>query len=611
MKKRLEHFYNAFGDSGIMFILYAFSVVANSLLTWNMELPAIYPDEITVAGTAAFFAGKDWSALLGSIDCSGGYIQAIFYTPLFFLFNTPYAIYKAMLVVNSLLISFIPLITYHIAAKLGVVRVRHKLMISVSCGMYISYIACGKFIWGESISALLLWIMVLCVFTAWDKKNKGTRFSMSVLLGFLFAVGYASNPQLLAFDAAILATVLLAHFLLREKVLNLIAFTISVVLSFSAERLVSAMLRERLWNESVGLSFTNSMGSFFSSLHSGFYSFMTASLGIGALAAAVFIVLAMSLIREGVRKRVETPESNTRVYEPIKHKYSMRVTLFALFQFLAVGCMEIFSAMFVITDCSGGTNALSGCAENLAPFALFIVMVFVIQYGIELSHLVLGAAVYAYSCLCFGLISYGNVNEDIGVSILSIFPLKRAIIVEYSPMSYLILSSCVFSLYAVLMVFVSCSRRHRAKLATVSMFSVFVLSACFFSIAYLPKIGRENSEKTAPYCEVFALLYNTPQSPPIVVYEAEEELAATIQFLAQDTSVSIVKSGEKIPDSCLLVTKNKVQIPKDVGSYDNVGKTSSYTVYAFGETARNFIRYNSSQAGQNKITSLVTADLAE
>ena len=176
MKKRLEHFYSSFGDSGIMFILYAFSVVANCLLTWNMELPAIHPDEITVAGTAAFFAGKDWSALLASPHFSegitGGYIQALFYVPLFYLFNTPYAIYKAMLVVNSLLISFIPMIAYHLASKLNIPKVWQKIVISLCCGFYITYVAHSKFIWNEAICSLLPWALIWCIFMAWDKKNK-------------------------------------------------------------------------------------------------------------------------------------------------------------------------------------------------------------------------------------------------------------------------------------------------------------------------------------------------------------------------------------------------------------------------------------------------------
>lgn len=594
MKRRMEQFYSAFGDSGIMFILYTLSVVLNCLLTWNMELPSKFPEEITVAGTAAYFSGKDWSSLLGSIDSSGGYIQAIFYVPLFFLFSTPYAIYKSMLVVNALLISIIPLIVYHIAAKLGIERVRHKLMISLSCGMYVSYIACSKFVCSDTISAVLCWVMLLCVFCSWNKKNKGTRFVMSIVIGFLFAAAYAANPQLLAVDAAVLTAVLIAHFAFREKVLNLIVFAVSGTLSFAAEHFVSEALKQSLWNENVHIEFSGSMQNIFSAIYSGFYAFMTSSLGMGALAAALFLTLAFSILREGIRKRVDTPESNTKVYEPIKHRYSMRVTLFALFQLLAVFLLEVFSSLFVVVCGSGEKKEFESCADILAPFALFLVLVFIIQYGIELRHIFLGAGIYAYACLCFALTAYSGLEESGHNKVLSeILPLRGIVDVTSSKMTYLIVSSCVFTIFALLFVFVSCTRRHRARLAATSIFTMFVLSAAYLSIAYIPSAGIENSQKNAAYTEVFALLYNTPQSPPIIVYEAEEELAATIQFLAQDTPVGIMKSGEKIPESCLLITKSGAQLPRDAGSYDNVGKTNNYTVYAFGETARNFIRYNS------------------
>ncbi|MGN1110648.1 MAG: hypothetical protein ACI4QY_03270 [Oscillospiraceae bacterium] len=594
MRRRLEQFYASFGDSGIMFILYAFSVVVNSLMTWNMELPAIFPDEISAMGTAAFFAGKDWSALLKTFG-GENYIQSLIYTPLFLLFSSPYAIYKAMLVMNSLIVSFIPVIVYHLAAKLGIVRVRHKLMIAFTCGMYITYIAGSKFAWNEPVSALMCWVMVLCVFTAWDKKNKGTRFTMSVLLGFLCAVAYAADVRLIALTAALIITVLVAHFVLREKIINIPAFAAALCLSFLAEHFARATLCAQLWGEDAGLTLTHSMGAFFESLYSGIYAFMTTTLGMGALAAALFVIMTLSLIREGIRRRIDTPENNTKVYEPIKHKYSLRLTFFAMFQFLAIGASEVFFALF---PNSGGSHELSAImcfGDNLAPFALFLVLVFVIQYGIDLKKLLLAVGIYAYACLCFALSGFPLNSEAEHAQLLSsLIPFDFSETLDASPMTYLIISSCVFSLFALLLVVVSCTRKHRTTMVSTSVFTAFVLSAVMMGGVYIPDVGKRNSEHAAPYCEVFALLYNTPQSPPIVIYEAEAELAGTIQFLAPDTQVSMLSKGDKIPESCLLITKNSVQIQnEDGGSYDNVGKTSDYTVYAFGETARNFIKYSS------------------
>ncbi|MGN0669404.1 MAG: hypothetical protein ACI4JZ_02530 [Oscillospiraceae bacterium] len=47
----------------------------------------------------------------------------------------------------------------------------------------------------------------------------------------------------------------------------------------------------------------------------------------------------------------------------------------------------------------------------------------------------------------------------------------------------------------------------------------------------------------------------------------------------------------------MLVVKSGVKAPFEGGSYDIVGKTDVYTVYAYGETARDFIRYSSASAG--------------
>ncbi len=595
MRRRLEQFYAQFGDNGIMFILYAFSLIVNCLLTWSMELPAIHPDEITTIGTAAYLAGKDWTPLLGKIGGGGGYLQAVLYVPIFSLFNNPYAIYKAMLVVNSLLVSFIPLIVYHLAAKLGIVRVRYKLMIAFSCGLYISYIAGSKFAWNEPITALLCWIMVLCVFNAWDKKNKSTRFTMSIVLGFLCAAAYASSAQLIGLTLAILVTVLTAHFVLREKVLDLAAFVISALVSFAAEYFARVKIGERLWGNEPGISFTGSLGEFFESLYSGIYAFFTSTLGIGALAAALFAVLTLSLIREGVRRRVDTPESNTKVYEPIKHKYSMRLTLFAIFQFLAIGFSEIFSSVFITSIRGGDVYNVVSCGENAAPFALFLVLVFIIQYGTELSHVFLASGIYAYSCLCFAV--SGSMASEAQAELLNaIVPFNGDAAVSASPMTYLILSSVVFSLYAIIIVFVSCSRKHRHALVSTTVFSVVMLTTAIVGGMIIPALGQRNVESTKPYCDVFPLLCNSPQSPPVVVFDAEPELAGTLQFLAPDTPVSWLERGDVIPEVCLLVTKNGNQIPNASGSYDSMGKTDKYTVYAFGETARDYIRYAQSQA---------------
>lgn len=609
MKRRLELFYEALGDRGIMFILYAFSVVVNSLFTWSMDLPAIYPDEINTAGVAALYSGRDWSQLLRDTGMSGGYVGALFYAPIFVVFDNPYAAYKAMLVVNALLISFIPLIAYYMAAKLGVPRLRYKVLIALCCGMYVSYVANSKFIWNETVTCLIGWILVLCLFTSWDKKDVSSRFSTSMLLGFLCAVAYAANARLIAAVAAIILTILFARIIFRERLVNIPVFLASLSVSLFTESFARRAVIGAVFGNSEDSSVISPHSAsvnFFGVLFSHIYSLMTSTLGLGAMAAALTAVLVIKWINEGIKSREKTLEDGTKVYEPNTHTYSVRLSVFAVMQFLMAGCTSVFSAMFTV-----GTGKLSAestvfgrYTDNIAPLAIFLVLTFIFIYGINLKKLWLAVMIYAYSCICFAIAGFPIVRcseNYLQSSVPGIFPIGVSEGAESSitSMSYVIMSSCVFALFSVFMVIVSCSKKHRRTLIGFVMLCMVSYTTVYAGFVYLPRTGSENAEKCEPYRAVSKLLYNDPQSPPIVVFDDDVSLAATIQFLNPRTRVGILTAGDRVPESCLLISPNGVQPPTllgasfEGGSYDLAGRTDKYSVYAYGESARDFIRYNS------------------
>ena len=603
MKRRLEQFYNSFGDRGVMFILYALAVVTNALPAVFAELPSVFPDEINAAGIAAMFSGRDWSGLLGEFSSGSGYVQALFYTPLFLVIKNPYALYKAMLVINALLIGFIPLIAYHLAGKFGVIRVRRKLLIALCCGVYVAHTINSKFIWNETLTCLLGWLLAMCLFSSWDKNSRSSRAALSMLTGFLCALAYASNKRLISVVAALVLTAILARAVLREKILNLSVFGITLVASFTVEYFLRRTIEQSLWgetaevSESVSLG-TGALGRFFGVFFSHIYAFMTSSVGMGALAAAIFVVVTFSYFTEGIKDRQKTLDDGTKVYEPIKHKYSTRITVFALFQFLAVGCASVLSAFFAFGTgrFMDESEVLGRYTDNIAPFAIFLVLVYVFLYGIDLLKTLIGAGVYGYSCICFAVAGYPLAQISSQFMHSSLFGLFTVVIngsAYDSGMICIIMSSLVFTLYALIIVFVSCTRRNRATLVTGTVFCVLMAATIYASTVYIPSIGRENSENLTPAKSVMELLYNDSQSPPIVVYDIDRQVAATLQFMAPDTRVIMLTDGGRIPEACLLIAEKGVSVPFEGGSYDVVGQTDDFTVYAYGDSARDFIRYSS------------------
>ena len=620
MKRAFERFYASFGDRGIMFIMFAVSVVFHAILTMDMELPAVSPDEFGVASIAAFYSGHDWSGLMSQIGYYYGYVQAILYAPLFTLFRNPYALYKAMLVMNGVIVSLIPLIAYNIASKLGIERVWQKIIISGCCGLYITYVAHSKFIWNEAICSLMPWLLIWCVLQAWQRQTPASRFSMSVLTGFMCAVAYAAHSRLIAVVIALVLTVVIARVFFKEKTLNLSAFFLTLIVSFAVESLAKNIIQTEVWKGNAsgntldeelsrlgGLFESGGLSRLFSVIFGHIYTFFTSTVGIGALALAVFAVLIYQWIKEGIKNKETVLEDGTRVYEPVKHKYGLRLTVFAIYAFLAVGGSMLLSALFKFNSDKISTIAdltiFGRYTDNTAPLAVFLVIAYMFLYGINLKNVLSGAGIYAYSCLCFGICAYPFVKDAVSYRespILGLLPWRigEDCTEPLTGQSFVIMSSCVFVLFALMTVVTACSRKNAVKAISVMMCGVFIYTTAFAAAVYLPMRAEENAEKSAPAVAVSDKLYNDPQSPLIVVYQGSSRLAGLIQFLNPEIKVTIIRKAQNVPESCLLIAENGVQAPFEGGSYDVVAKTDDYTIYAYGEAARDFIRYKegSSQA---------------
>ena len=614
MKEKLERFYSTFGDRGVMFILFAFSVVVHALLSLYMELPAVNPDEIGVASIGAFYAGKDWSGIMYPIGYYYGYVQAIFYLPLFLVFHSPYALYKAMLVMNGVLISFIPMIAYHLAAKIGVPKVWQKIVIALSCGFYITYIAHSKFIWNEAISSLLPWALIWCVYMAWDRKNPYSKFSFSMLTGFMCAICYGAHSRLIAVVIALSLTVLIARFLFKEKILNLPAFFLTMLVSFTTEYFLRHLIQQNVWRgEPVGntveggierisgLLEPEGFGQFIATLFGHLYTFCTSTLGLGTIAICIFVILCFSRLSEYyTNKKTARSEDNTQVYEPVKHKYSLRLMVFGIYGFLAVGGSLLLSVLYKFNSSQFGDIKdliiFGRYTDNAAPLAVFLVLAFIYLYGSNIRLIIGGAAIYAYVCFGFFSVSYpmvmkgGSYRES---PILGLLPWRigEDITESFSEMSFMIMTSMVFTMFAAMIVCLSCTMRFKTQLTSVLVCGIFTYTTLFVSFNYLPMRAEENLTKTAPVKEICEYLYNDSASPQIVTYQTASRTAALVQFLNPKTEVRLIRKASNLPENGIIILDNGTEIPYNPSNYDVICTTKDFTVLACGQYARDYIKY--------------------
>ena len=156
------------------------------------------------------------------------------------------------------------------------------------------------------------------------------------------------------------------------------------------------------------------------------------------------------------------------------------------------------------------------------------------------------------------------------------------------------MTSVVFSVLAAFAVFTLCTRKHNKELVSALCCCLFLYTTVFAGTVYLPARAEENLEKTEPARLISELLYNESASPVIVAYNIGSRNAGLIQFLNLNTRVAIIRRAKNIPDNCIIIADEEETLPLEPGSFDYIGTDGGLSVYAKGETARDYMRYKRS-----------------
>ena len=134
-------------DAFIMIVIYA------AALTLHVLVPGAVP------AIAAYINGLDWSP---TVSTGGyyGYFQSLFYIPVFWVTDDPYLRYQLMLMINGVLMSFVPVIAYWLSRRAFDVSRPAAAVFSLICGLYPSYMLLTNFTWNETMCCLLPWVFL-------------------------------------------------------------------------------------------------------------------------------------------------------------------------------------------------------------------------------------------------------------------------------------------------------------------------------------------------------------------------------------------------------------------------------------------------------------------
>lgn len=397
-------------DAGIMTAIYAGALVLHILITGAATIFNLTPDEYSVTAIAAYLNGLDWSS---TVSTGGyyGYFQSLFYVPVFQITDDPYLRYRLMLIINGVLMSFVPVIAYWLTRRVFEIKKPAAAVFSLICGLYPSYMLLTNFTWNETMCCLLPWVFLLIVFRAYSCGNTIKKQALSCLGGLVSVAAYAAHGRMLSLVAA--GTVLeiivfltvrerssdteetgsLEHSPKRARIFCFSGFFGGTAAGLIVDKMLKRRFQSVLWNVGSGKSapintiekMTSqlfgengnfSIARFFQTLIGHFFYFFSSTWGFGAVCVISVISSLIIYYRRKIGKTSAEKLPNI----------GDKTAVLCWFVLLITGAAFAVSVLFKCTSSSFDkrmdTTIYGRYTESVYPLAILCALVIIYKFGI-------------------------------------------------------------------------------------------------------------------------------------------------------------------------------------------------------------------------------------
>ena len=564
-----------------------------------MSFPAVDPNELSVIAVADFFAGRSWAGVMVSVDYYYGFLQGLLYCPIVILFDDPAMQYKAMLVLNSILISIVPLIAYSLSYRMRTGKIWKCIITAFAAGGYCCYFAHTKFVWTETVSIVLPWIIIWLVFRSGDCKNKTSRFFMSLLIGTVCGLSFAAHTRLIAVTLAVVVSLILEHIFFGKKLVNPFGFFSALAVTTAGVIAVSNILQRYLWCAEDPSLLKNTLTEYLSNLGDNFakdglarftetfasqmYYFAATTWGLGAVSFCLFAAIMSACIKHKHKREAQT--------------YELELSVFSFFSVFTVIFTIVFSTFYRFPSDGYGvyqdTMMFGRFMDGVVPFALVFVLIMLFTHSISVNKILGAAAVLGVIYTAFIASAVPTILASTSTRIapvLGLYPLRVGAasreLLNFD--SLLLTMSMTFCVMGVLLVVISCTKRYRSIIISTMMTMITIYSFIFISAVYLPICAAESVDKNESVAALSERVYNQTGAPGITAYNISRHDALMLQFLNRNVTVKVTYDIESVPENSFLA----VNADEDVSALENsrtpfllVAECGYLRLYAYGERA--------------------------
>lgn len=613
LNRMYDWVYNKLGHKGIKFLLFLCFFALHTVISSCAYLPSIEPNEFSAAALANMFLGGDWTSAMSRSNYYYGFLQSILYIPVMLVTKDPFVQYRTMVIVNGAVMSFIPVLAYSCAYMLGVKKPWQGLSVAVCTGGWMSCMIHSKFIWNETAAIFLPFLVLYLLLKADTAEKRGTKNSLSVILGAVLGLCYSAHQRLFALIAAVSVTVLLSRCVFKRRSVSLSLFFASEIIFFAGAVFGNYLVQQELWRISdpslmrntaenffAGLSSMLSdggVGRFFTSLITQIYYYICASWGLGALAFSIFAVVIARFV-SSKRKQKHHEKIDPPIFDGGRSVFMLFCVLLTAFMLFISVCYRFGADNF---ETSQSILLFGRYLDGVIPFTVMPVLVFIYTEELELTEIFGGVVGSGAIYLLFFLTGRTTVLNASSAAISPMLCLYPAMFGESS--SSLITStgllaavSCSMCLMAIFIVIVSCAKKLKRIVISGAIAILSLYSVLFGALYYLPMAHTESVDKNSEYEELSSHIFNSSEAPSVTAYGCSRDCVMMLQYLNQNITVYTVNNTSDIREDTFIIVSSELSLSfegQERVVLVQLAETDGYRIYAYGERAKAYAQAQS------------------
>lgn len=237
--------------TGLFFVAFIIQIVMIPLCS----IPTI-PDEINPLALGFLARGDNWRQYLIADGYYYKYGRLIFYFPFIYFIKNSVILYRAMLVVNASIVSFIPVCVYEIVSQ-------HLKSSDKKINYYISLLTAtipavtlnSKYTWSEPVLMVLPWIILLLLLNSMEgEKSKKGRWFYSIVTAVAQVYAYMIHTRGIVILIATLLCVCLLRILFHNKNIQLRIYFAATLLLLTFDREVGTVCQKILYGSTENLT---------------------------------------------------------------------------------------------------------------------------------------------------------------------------------------------------------------------------------------------------------------------------------------------------------------------------------------------------------------------